>query len=74
MPYLIKGPVPTEAIGDCPWCGKKHTVLHLTAAMLEGKLCADYVCATCLLILDQMREEHIDKALTNNPKVEIAEG
>lgn len=78
MPYLIKGPVPTEAVGDCPWCEKKKTVLHLTAAMIDGKLCGDYVCARCLLQLDEMREEVRDKlgkekiVLTNNPEVMIS--
>ena len=78
MPYLIKGPVPTEAVGDCPWCEKKKTVLHLTAAMIDGKLAGDYVCARCLLRLDEMREETRDKlgkekiVLTNNPEVMIS--
>ena len=77
MPYLIKGPVPTEAVGDCPWCEKKKTVLHLTAAMIDGKLGGDYVCARCLLYLDEMREESARVRdgkirLGANPKVEVS--
>lgn len=71
MAYLIKGPVPTVALGDCPWCDKKNTVLHLMAAMLDRQLCGDYVCAKCLLLLDQSREEHPEEALRNNPEVEV---
>lgn len=73
MPYLIKGPVPTQAVGDCPWCEKKNTVLHLMAAYIEGQLGGDYVCAECILNLDRMREQNAkDKLiLTNNPEVEV---
>ena len=72
MPFLIHGAVPTEAIGDCPWCDKKNTILHLTATTFEGQLGGEYVCAKCLLNLDRLREENKRKALTNNPKVWIA--
>lgn len=73
MAWLIHGAVPTQAIGDCPWCDKKHTVLHLMAAMIDGKLGGDYVCAECMLNLDRMRGEHPETALVNNPEVEISE-
>ncbi len=74
MTYLIKGPVPTVAIGDCPWCDKKGATLHLLAVTLEGKLCGEYVCAKCLLALDTMREESQSQrlALVNNPALEVA--
>lgn len=72
MPYIIKGPVPTEAIGDCPWCGKKKKVLHLIAARIDGELGGDYVCAKCLVGLDSAREASREKhILRNNPEVEI---
>ena len=73
MTYLIKGPVPTVAVGDCPWCEKKNAVLHLMAMTFEGKLCGEYVCAKCLLALDTMREEQQSqrRALVNNPDVEV---
>lgn len=75
MSFLIKGPVPTAAIGDCPWCEKKNAVLHLIAATFEGKLGGDYVCAKCLLALDTIREEKHQQrtALLNNPSVEVSE-
>lgn len=73
MPYIIKGPVPTMAVGDCPWCEKKNTILHLMAAYIDGVLGGDYVCAKCMLALDEMREENAkDKViLKNNPKIEV---
>lgn len=73
MPYIIKGPVPTMAIGDCPWCDKKKTVLHLMAARIDGVLGGDYVCAKCMLALDELREQNAkDKIiLKNNPEIEV---
>jgi len=71
MPWLIRGPVPTMATGDCPWCEKKQTTLHLMAAMIDGQLGGDYVCAECLLALDRMRDAN--KPLRNNPPVEVTE-
>lgn len=75
MPYLIKGPVPTQAVGDCPWCEKKNTVLHLMAAYIDGQLGGDYVCAECILKLDRMREQNAKGKiiLRNNPEVEVCE-
>jgi len=77
MAYIIHGPVPTQAIGKCAWCDKENEVLHIMAARLEGMLCAEYVCAKCILQLDNMRKETAKKngkiVLQNNPEVEIAE-
>ena len=75
MPYIIKGPVPTRAIGDCPWCEKKKTILHLMAAYIDGVLGCEYVCAKCLLTLDEMTEQNAkDKlVLHNNPEIEVTE-
>ena len=75
MPYLIKGPVPTQAVGKCPWCEKKNAVLHLMAAYVDGHLGGEYVCAKCILDLDKMREQNAKGKiiLKNNPKVEVSE-
>ena len=72
--YVINGSVPTECIGPCPWCGEKDSILHLTAATIEGKLCGEYVCADCLKALDAIRKEKRRTVLPNNPEVEIAKG
>lgn len=58
MPYIIHGPVPTQAIGKCPWCEKENKVLHLVAAYIDGLLGGEYVCAKCILALDEMREQN----------------
>ena len=76
MPWLIKGPVPTTAVGKCPWCEKENKVLHLEAAIIDGHLGGEYVCAKCLLAIDQMREQRAKEKgkliLYPNPKVEVA--
>ena len=76
MPYLIKGPVPTMAVGKCPWCEKENKVLHLMAAYIDGHLGGDYVCARCILALDELREQNpqFGKIIRNNPKVEVDSG
>lgn len=74
--FLIKGPVPSAAIGTCPWCKAEDTVLHLKAMMLDGQLAGVYVCAKCLVNLDGIRDEHRKKGvdvLADQPKVEITE-
>ena len=68
--YRIKGPVPTRCIGDCPWCNKKNGVLHLLAATIDGELTGMYVCARCLLSLDDMRDK-LGYGLGDNPDVEV---
>lgn len=77
MPYLIKGPVPTRAVGSCPWCEKKNRVLHLMAARIDGQLGGEYVCAECILSLDKMTEERWKEEgrqiLHNNPELEVNE-
>ena len=75
MPYLIKGPVPTQVVGKCPWCEKENAVLHLMAARIEGQLGCEYVCAKCILALDNMREQNANGKiiLRNNPEVEVCE-
>ena len=75
MPYLIKGAVPTQAVGKCPWCEKENTVLHLMAVRIEGQLGGEYVCAKCILELDKMREQNAKGkiVLINNPEVEVDE-
>lgn len=77
MPYLIKGPVPTQAVGKCPWCENENKVLHLMAVTVDGHLGGEYVCAKCILVLDEMREQAAKEKgkpiLFPNPKVEVAE-
>ena len=79
MAYIIHGPVPTQAIGKCAWCenGNKNEILHLMAVNIEGKLCCEYICAKCILHLDEMKKERAKKEgklfLQNNPEVRIAE-
>ena len=76
MPYLIKGAVPTMAVGKCPWCEKENAVLHLMAAYIDGQLGGEYVCAKSILELDELREQNAKNGtidLNNNPEVEIDE-
>lgn len=76
MPYIIHGPVPTQAIGKCPWCERENKVLHLMAAYIDGLLGGEYVCAKCILALDEIREQNAKEKkiiLKNNPEVEVAE-
>lgn len=70
MPYMIKGPVPTRAIGKCPWCERENAILHLLAAIIDGQLGGDYVCARCLLALDEMTDTK--RGLRSNPEVEVS--
>ena len=77
MAYIIHGPIPTQAVGKCGWCDKENEVLHLLAVKIEGTLCAEYVCAKCILLLDEMRKETAKKKgkliISNNPAVEVDE-
>lgn len=72
MPYMIRGKVPTRAVGDCPWCEKKQTILHILACYIDGIIGCEYVCAKCLLALDEMTEKNM-KGLRGDPIVEIQE-
>ena len=76
MPYLIKGAVPTMAVGKCPWCEKENKVLHLMACYVDGQTGGEYVCAKCILALDEMREENAKGGKINlgiQPELEIEE-
>ena len=76
MPYIIKGAVPTMAVGKCPWCEKENKVLHLMACRIDGLLGCEYVCAKCILALDGIREQNAKDGkivLRNNPEVEVQE-
>ena len=76
MPYLIKGAVPTRAVGKCPWCEKEKAVLHLMACYVDGQLGCEYVCAKCMLALDEITEQNAKDGkiiLRGNPAIEIKE-
>ena len=50
--------------------------MHLLAAMIDGQLGADYVCAKCLVLLDALREENRKNGkiqFGTNPEVMISE-
>lgn len=65
MPYIPHGIPPTEAIGKCPWCDEKDTILHMISAEYNGETIIEYVCANCLVKLDKLRKYRKEKVLVN---------
>lgn len=74
--FRIKKPVPTRAIGKCPWCERHNVILHILAANLDGiGLCCEYICAKCLAAMDAACgiKYTAEQIARDNPEVEVSE-
>ena len=65
MPYIPHGIPPTEAIGKCPWCDEKNTILHMIRTEYNGETIVEYICANCLVNLDKIRKDRMKKEKMN---------